>query len=202
MSTVTTLVKSILSAAPSEELAAPLLNGLHMYVDPSTGQAYGKEGIDAIVVEEREKARAARETLAAKAERSRRNVALEALQVEVDCLDLDMPEDILTVAGKVVAAGGQLTMDETGAFGIVGITVRTGTAGNNGGGRIGDGKRSGWLDTEGQSILGPVTSWVKKNFTEEEQKEAGAFAPQSGKFRSGEKLAKAFNLTPDPLGRE
>jgi len=201
LSKIQQLVRNVITCAPNEEAAEGMLVMLQGYVNPATGETCDAEAIAKIAEEQREATRKGREAMAAKAERTRRNVALEALKGEVSSLTLDEPVTVLEVAAKVTAAGGSLTIDGEGTFGVTGLRSRKG--GNNGGGRIGQNDPSGYLDSEGDRILGPLTTWAKDNFTNEELKEMGAFAPQSGKFRTGVKLAKALSehVSVDPQGR-
>lgn len=202
MSKIQTIIVNVLKSLPNEDAANAVLPTLVGYQDEKTGHVYTLEEIQGIADEQREKARKAREANAVKLANARKREALKALEGEVSALAVEFAPEILAVFAKVTAAGGSVTVDGEGNFAVSGLKARTG--GNNGGGRIGKDDPSGYLDSEGNRILGPLTTWAKANFSEQELQDMGCYTPQSGKFRTGTKLAKALgdHVSVDPMGRE
>lgn len=166
----------------------------------SDGLPIGKERVLELFRTQRDKARKKREGQAVGVAKAQKAKRLEKHKVAVAALGVS--EEVAALAITLAKDNGKLVVvvaeDGSVSFVTEGLRVR---GGNQGGGRIPAGKRSGWLSPDGNSILGPVTDWAKETYSEEELREKGCYTPQSDKFRTGTSLAKKLGLEVDPEGR-
>lgn len=122
-----------------------------------------------------------------RAEREARMKRVEALVKEGEGITLtsDSLGDFVTrveTEGGLVAINPDLTIR---------VAVKLPKVHKGGGGKPAKDAPQPYVDSEGERILGPLTTWAKDNFSDEELHEKGAYRP-NGKFRTGASLAKAL----------
>ena len=97
-------------------------------------------------------------------------------------------ENLADFIGRVKAEAGVVSVNEDLSLTV---TVELPKARGTGGGKPAATEPQPYLDSSGDRILGPLTTWTKANLSASEQKDAGCFRP-NGKFRTGASLAKAL----------
>lgn len=154
------------------------------------------QGARDLVEERRAKARATLQKAKESARAAERRKALEAFNETLK--GIEVPEALRNVLSDIPEGGKVFVV--VNDDGPVFTTQAPKVKGGRKGGRIAADAPSGYLDAEGNRILGPLTAWARSNFSEEELQEMGCYTPQSGKFRSGTALAKALgdNVQEDP----